>query len=272
MRYKIAERNDQSMVNFKVDSVVKESAEAVLSGMGLNTSAYLGMCLRKLAQSRKIPFDLKVDPDFWVAEAQVSIAASYLKTGLFYEADHVRRGMLLAASNRITEATANLGEEAALHGEDAKKTHLMQVAMESLQGMLKSFDPQSPEQMLSFARGVHKIYEIDMLGLGESANLCTEPLSRISEDMEEILNDFFCSLETKEILKDLGLSVPPEDPTDRAEAVESYLRAVLDAYDSDSEQLSMRFVGSEFLISYAEKVANEMANARESLKEGGAQE
>lgn len=42
----MADRNEQSMISFKVDSVVKESAEAVLAGSGLNTSAYLGMCLR----------------------------------------------------------------------------------------------------------------------------------------------------------------------------------------------------------------------------------
>jgi addiction module RelB/DinJ family antitoxin len=70
-------------VNFKIDSVVKSSAEATLSCMGLNMSAYIGMCLRQLAQDRKIPFTQTVDPDFWVIEAQVSEAKSYIDSGAF---------------------------------------------------------------------------------------------------------------------------------------------------------------------------------------------
>ena len=70
-------------VNFKIDSVVKSSAEATLSSMGLNMSAYIGMCLRQLAQDRKIPFTQTIDPDFWTIEAQVSEAKSYIDSGMF---------------------------------------------------------------------------------------------------------------------------------------------------------------------------------------------
>lgn len=55
-------------VNIKIDPVVKESAESVLANMGLNMSAYIGMCLRKLAQDREIPFTQKADPEFWATE------------------------------------------------------------------------------------------------------------------------------------------------------------------------------------------------------------
>lgn len=55
-------------VNIKIDPVVKESAESVLANMGLNMSAYIGMCLRQLAQDREIPFTQKADPEFWATE------------------------------------------------------------------------------------------------------------------------------------------------------------------------------------------------------------
>lgn len=55
-------------VNLKIDPVVKESAESVLANMGLNMSAYIGMCLRQLAQTREIPFIQKADPEFWATE------------------------------------------------------------------------------------------------------------------------------------------------------------------------------------------------------------
>lgn len=55
-------------VNIKIDPVVKESAESVLANMGLNMSAYIGMCLRQLAQDREIPFTQKANPEFWATE------------------------------------------------------------------------------------------------------------------------------------------------------------------------------------------------------------
>lgn len=55
-------------VNLKIDPVVKESAESVLANMGLSMSAYIGMCLRQLAQNREIPFTQKADPEFWATE------------------------------------------------------------------------------------------------------------------------------------------------------------------------------------------------------------
>lgn len=267
MNYKTAERNDQVMISFKVDSVVKESAEAVLTGMGLNTSAYLGMCLRKLAQSREIPFDLRVDSEFWVKEAQVATAASYLKTGLFAGANHVRRDMLMAADDCITESVVNMGKEAAAHRGDTDKIDAIVIAMKALREGACMFRASSPEQMLIFAHNFPMLFEADVPGLAESASLCTDPLDHISEGMEKVLNDFFCSPETIETLEDLGLSAPSEDPMDRAKAIESYLCTVLDAYADNGAQLAMRFVGSEFHITQVEQMESEIENAREKLKE-----
>lgn len=102
-RHAMAERNEQTLVNFKIDAIVKESAEATLSSMGLSTSAYLGMCLRKLAQDRSLPFDLKLDPEFWIDEAQIGRAAELLRSGVLEKIATFRNRLL----THITECFAN---------------------------------------------------------------------------------------------------------------------------------------------------------------------
>ncbi|MFR3275899.1 MAG: type II toxin-antitoxin system RelB/DinJ family antitoxin [Sutterella wadsworthensis] len=69
-------------VNFKIDPVVKESAESVLANMGLNMSAYIGMCLRQLAQDREIPFTQKADPGFWAAEYRTYKVKRIIDSGI----------------------------------------------------------------------------------------------------------------------------------------------------------------------------------------------
>lgn len=71
-------------VNFKIDPVVKESAESVLANMGLNMSAYIGMCLRQLAQDREIPFIQKADPEFWAAEYRAYKAKRIIDSGIMW--------------------------------------------------------------------------------------------------------------------------------------------------------------------------------------------
>ena len=83
MENKKTQESTTQLVNFKIDPVVKESADSVLSGMGLNMSAYIGMCLRKLAQDRSVPFELSVDADFWAKETVVSNVMRIINSGAF---------------------------------------------------------------------------------------------------------------------------------------------------------------------------------------------
>lgn len=69
-------------VNFKIDSVVKESAESTLASMGLNMSSYIGMCLRQVAQDRKVPFAPSADPLFWESEYRVYKVKRMVECGL----------------------------------------------------------------------------------------------------------------------------------------------------------------------------------------------
>ena len=99
--WKMAEKKNDSttLVNFRVDPAVKESAEAVLGGMGLSVSAYVGMCLRQVAQDRKIPFTPSVDADFWMAENAVKEAMWFINMGLFMEACRAQEKANLKIAN-----------------------------------------------------------------------------------------------------------------------------------------------------------------------------
>jgi DNA-damage-inducible protein J len=50
-------------LNIKVDDEVKRQADAVFAQIGLTTSAGINVYLRKVAATRGIPFELKVDVD-----------------------------------------------------------------------------------------------------------------------------------------------------------------------------------------------------------------
>ncbi|WP_165173659.1 type II toxin-antitoxin system RelB/DinJ family antitoxin [Adlercreutzia sp. ZJ242] len=90
--------NATQLMNVKIDSVVKESAETVLTGMGLNMSAYVGMCLRQLAQDRKLPFVVSTDPDFWILEEQAAESARIIKSGFV---DDVRDASYYSLDQKI---------------------------------------------------------------------------------------------------------------------------------------------------------------------------
>ena len=102
-------KNDTTLVNFRVDPVVKESAEAVLSGMGLNMSSYIGLCLRQLAQERTVPFTLAVDPKFWAAEEAVSSAMRIIEAGQFERAVEVDKDLSKKMTSTFAEFLSGEG-------------------------------------------------------------------------------------------------------------------------------------------------------------------
>jgi DNA-damage-inducible protein J len=50
-------------LNVKVDQDVKRQADLVFAQLGLTTSAGINIYLRKVAATRGIPFDLRLDDD-----------------------------------------------------------------------------------------------------------------------------------------------------------------------------------------------------------------
>ncbi len=51
-----------AQVNFRVDDKIKAKAESVCAAMGLTMSTAINIFLTKLANERRIPFEVSVDP------------------------------------------------------------------------------------------------------------------------------------------------------------------------------------------------------------------
>lgn len=51
-----------AQVNFRVDDAIKAKAESACAAMGLTMSAAINIFLTKVANERRIPFEVSVDP------------------------------------------------------------------------------------------------------------------------------------------------------------------------------------------------------------------
>ena len=51
-----------AQVNFRIDDTIKAKAESACAAMGLTMSAAVNIFLTKVANERRIPFEVSVDP------------------------------------------------------------------------------------------------------------------------------------------------------------------------------------------------------------------
>lgn len=51
-----------AQVNFRIDDTIKSRAESVCSAMGLTMSSAISIFLTKVANERRIPFEVSLDP------------------------------------------------------------------------------------------------------------------------------------------------------------------------------------------------------------------
>lgn len=51
-----------AQVNFRIDDAIKSKAESACAAMGLTMSAAITIFLTKVANERRIPFEVSVDP------------------------------------------------------------------------------------------------------------------------------------------------------------------------------------------------------------------
>lgn len=51
-----------AQVNFRIDDTVKAKAESVCAAMGLTMSSAISIFLTKVANEKRIPFEVSVDP------------------------------------------------------------------------------------------------------------------------------------------------------------------------------------------------------------------
>lgn len=201
-----------TLVNYRVDSIVKDSAEAVLAGMGISASAYVSMCLRKLAQDREIPFTLKVDPEFWTAEAAVSEVAKSVEDGRF-------RGALEA----FAKIRAAFADEVVKAVDESDNPRYFKAFMAFI-------DESSPLKLYrSIATELDGGIEGDAHGRGDWAEMCKRAMASIEE-----IADGFCSEHGIDPLGDGRAAAVSE--------LDSILASAVREYDAHRENLAMRFV------------------------------
>lgn len=240
-------------VNIKLDPVVKGSAEGVLSGMGLSMSAYVGMCLRQLAQDRRVPFAQTVDPDFWVAEAKVNAAKAHIDSGAFDAAfgaydkaaselqDLLRRASAEAISKTVAEfgpmryevlAAAQLisDHEDGLDLSSAGK--VARIAKEYARELRRGGEAiQGTNADEAVGRMQRFLYDVYADGIEASCG-------KVGDIIDSAFDANTC-------LRDV-LNRDPSEFTieEKANAIDDVISTVLDVAEEHTSNLSMRFVGS----------------------------
>ena len=58
-------------VNFRMDEQLKKNVDEICQCMGMNLTALLTICCRKVEQERRIPFDITADADPFYSESNV---------------------------------------------------------------------------------------------------------------------------------------------------------------------------------------------------------
>lgn len=242
----MADRNEQSMISFKVDSVVKESAEAVLAGSGLNTSAYLGMCLRKLAQGGEVPFELKVDSMFWIWEAKVSKAVTYIKSGAFHEAIAIQTEVGKLFETEIEKLFLKLvaSEETGAKSKDIFVDQLT-----------SGFIPAAATSTSSIRSYTENIIPLISSIDEPSADNVVSQIRDIANQVEEKAASLVKNSKIIDLIEETTIGNNTEELRENVELTESIIETVLDAYEENRDQLAMRFVGSEFGIEEVAKVS-----------------
>ena len=225
-------------INIKIDPVVKEAADGVLSGMGLNMSAYIGMCLRQVAQDRKLPFAQTVNPDFWAAEASVSAAKSYIDSGAFESAAEFTAKL----RRHLEEATERAELEA---WKRTPKEELSSVLLGSVVDHFDSLDISNVGKILSQTTKLPEFASNYAEVVGSDQRSFFDAFAEALESAVPAITDAVDSaFESDARLRDV-LSCDPSDLTieEKADALDEIITTVITAANDHPSNLSMRFIG-----------------------------
>lgn len=284
-RLTMAERNEQSLVNFKIDVVVKEAAEATLSSMGISTSAYLGMCLRQLAQERKLPFVFEADPEFWITEAQVGRAAELVRSGLFEKTVALKKQLIehIISDERDTfcqfldimkkqKEIVDKDDSFELDKDDSFECVYIDTWCAFLEGFQSDVRAMEfSELVLYFSdKGTFSLLTNNMLPDNSWGQPFKKVVSAFRSKESLFLNRSivdFCA--TEGIGGNASKSLPPKEVLDLAGKLDAIIDSVLDEYEEHRSSLSLRFVGAESYISSIQKTALDVRAASENREENG---
>lgn len=235
-------------VNIKIDPVVKGAAEGVLSGMGLNMSAYIGMCLRQVAQDRKVPFTQSVDPDFWIAESKVGEAKTYIESGAFSAAFD----LYLRMKDEFIDSRGKAALSAFSGSDSDMPTPLLsQLAEAEAKTDLSSVSNiiSSGEELANRARSEWEFFMATMKddetsGEGEK-RFCYAYAEGVESAAKKASETVAEALESEASLRSVIDCEPSNLTTDEKASVLDYIiSTVLDVASEHPSNLSMRFIGS----------------------------
>ena len=227
-------------VNFKIDSVVKSSAEATLSSMGLNMSAYIGMCLRQLAQDRKIPFAQTIDPDFWTIEAQVSEAKSYIDSGMFSTIIELKTSLAdkwaVLSKETLSSFTFGSGNSDSVSDSGLVAAFFLlgdwSFDKRSLSSLHESLDEFSLrcDKVCELAKGWHNLVLVK--------NFSKEMADYLNQKVDELFNE-------NEYLKQcLNTDVENINDADKRKILDDIYYTVINVAKRYKTDFSMRFIGA----------------------------
>lgn len=274
-RLAMAERNEQSLVNFKIDVVVKEAAEATLSSMGISTSAYLGMCLRQLAQERKLPFAFEADPEFWIAEAQVGRAAELLRSGLFEKTVELRKQVTEHAVTEFSKIKPQLFEKLMACKDSMNPDDSLEcTCAENFKAFLAGFDAEIGSKSLNELVRYFLNHEMtSFLEIIPSpypwVKAVRETLSTLCSEESRFLVQSIVDFCTAEINSSTGKMPAQETVLDLASKLDEIIDTVLDEYEEHGSSFSLRFVGAESYITSVQKALADKKEVLERLEECG---
>lgn len=232
-------------VNLKIDPVVKESAESVLANMGLNMSAYIGMCLRQLAQDREIPFAQKADPGFWAAEYRAYKAKRIIDSGIM--------GPMFVLHVNLTCSIRNLKDDFLRLARNPE--HSSSPAFKLTQNIAAnlSLDESIGVFHMRLSEFAADIAEITEASIIDEAEL--KPIVLFKEGIEAMIAEIedAChkiALDTPELDELAGIifdtpadelhEITRENCSFTLAALYSY---VLDAYEANPESIAIRYTG-----------------------------
>lgn len=231
-------------VNIKIDPVVKESAESVLANMGLNMSAYIGMCLRKLAQDREIPFTQKADPEFWATEYRAYKTKKIVDSGIIHPVLNLYRDLI----KFITEAGDEIGIKlffAEVNGTDPDTITFandmlgnitfgksLSVAHRTASTFLETMSSNflwDTEPFTLYKEALKSIDEKILDG-------CFEITKNADTDIAEL----FATVFDFDMTEDYGLPINREDSVFFVDQLFSY---AVDAYNENPDSIVLRYTG-----------------------------
>ncbi len=221
-------------VNFKVDSDVKEVADSVLSGMGLNMSAYIGMCLRQVAQKGGMPFDMSVDSRFWEVESEISTAKRIVDAGLFEDIVGLRNDLCNLYEETMTEMLV------ALEKEEKDSTDLYNFA-----GVLNPVAVSINDSLESIKNG-----KSICPALGSMGEKAQDFFEKLTKDIEDKIDQFsISSSEGKSIAEDFGYN-SNADATVCAACLDRIYFSVINVIKDHGDRVAMRYMGASWKLDY----------------------